>query len=234
MTNSLFEKIILRQEDLFNEISDSINNKSPKIFTYFSFHCLNEFYENKKYAELVLNDMTFYAADSGIYLLLKILGKKNIENFNGTDFNNSIVQLIVSRHKKFYFIGGNFNQTNLLEIIENLSGYQNGFFEDGQELDIIRKIHESQSDIIIIGMGVPKQEIYAKKIRDSGIDIPIICVGNFMEFYLGTVKRAPEIFRNSGLEWIFRLFTEPKRLWRRYIIVIPKFILRAIKLYLVK
>ena len=56
--------------------------------------------------------------------------------------------------------------------------------------------------------------------------------GNFFEFYLGTIKRIPKIYRNIGIEWIYRFFQEPKRLWKRYFIGIPLFIFGVIKLKL--
>jgi len=231
MINKIFYRIILRQDDLFGKIIRSIEEKSSQIYTYFSFHCMNEFYENKNYSLLLLNDINVYAADFGIYLLLKILGYKSIKKFNGSDFNKLIIHYMLLSNKKYYFIGGNFTSAELQKIKPNLSGYQNGFFKTEDESEILNNIEKSESDLVIIGMGIPKQEILAKKIKEYGAKVPILCVGNFMEFYLGTVKRAPKIIRGSGLEWIFRLLTEPKRLWKRYLIGIPKFIYRSYLIY---
>ena len=78
-------------------------------------------------------------------------------------------------------------------------------------------------------MGAPKQELFTYKLSKSTNTNVYLCVGNFFEFYLGTVKRIPKKFRNNGLEWFYRLFHEPKRLWKRYFIGIPLFIFRVIK-----
>jgi N-acetylglucosaminyldiphosphoundecaprenol N-acetyl-beta-D-mannosaminyltransferase len=79
-------------------------------------------------------------------------------------------------------------------------------------------------------MGVPLQEKIAFELSKRINGLQIICVGNFLEFYFGTIKRAPKFLHNSGFEWIFRLLTEPRRLWKRYLIGIPVFIARIILL----
>ncbi|MBK6915089.1 MAG: WecB/TagA/CpsF family glycosyltransferase [Ignavibacteriales bacterium] len=102
-------------------------------------------------------------------------------------------------------------------------------FLDTEFENVIEKIRTAKPDVIIIGMGVPKQEIVAEKLSRSINASLFLCVGNFFEFYFGTAKRIPVRFRNKGIEWIYRLFHEPKRLWKRYLIGIPLFILRVIR-----
>jgi exopolysaccharide biosynthesis WecB/TagA/CpsF family protein len=81
-------------------------------------------------------------------------------------------------------------------------------------------------------MGVPKQELFAEQLIRTSNERVIICVGNFLEFYFGTKKRAPYFLQKIGFEWMFRLLSEPKRLWRRYLLGIPLFIYRVIKIKL--
>ncbi|MCH7517195.1 MAG: WecB/TagA/CpsF family glycosyltransferase [Bacteroidetes bacterium] len=91
-------------------------------------------------------------------------------------------------------------------------------------------INSSSCKVIIIGMGVPRQELLAFNISKRAKVILIICVGNFLEFYFGTKKRIPKIFRNTGVEWLYRLISEPRRLWKRYLVGIPIFLFRILKL----
>jgi len=79
-------------------------------------------------------------------------------------------------------------------------------------------------------MGVPKQEIFAEKLSQSQNSKVIICVGNFFEFYFKLKKRAPVFVQNIGMEWLFRLFTEPSRLWKRYLIGIPVFFFKIFRI----
>ena len=112
----------------------------------------------------------------------------------------------------------------------NICGYQNGYFKN-EEFDVlIETINNSSPEVIIIGMGVPKQEILAAKISESIQNKVILCVGGFLEFYFGTKKRAPDVMRNFGFEWLHRLIKEPGRLWKRYFVGIPVFLYQIIKL----
>ena len=132
-----------------------------------------------------------------------------------------------------FIVGGNFTNDKI-QIFKNkglnFCGYQSGFFNLGAESGTIDEIKKAEPDVIIIGMGIPNQEIFASRLSEHLSNKKIICVGNFLEFYLGTVKRIPRFFRNFGIEWIFRLITEPKRLWRRYVFGIPQFIISIIML----
>lgn len=223
----VLNKLILFQEDLFQDIVESINKKSPQIYSYFSFHCFNRFYENDLYADLLKNNIKIYAADTGIYFLLKLLGYKSYKRFSGSDFNKLVIHFLISSGKKFFLIGGNFNSLELSKLGSNLSGYFSGYFESEKESSLVKGIKDSDCSIIIIGMGIPKQEILAAKLMKEGAGTPVLCVGNFMKYYLGTQNRAPLIIRECGMEWIYRMVTERGRLWRRYLIGIPKFLFRG-------
>lgn len=81
---------------------------------------------------------------------------------------------------------------------------------------IVEGINESGAHLVFIGLGFPKQEIFAHGHRDS-IKAIQICVGAAFDFHAGNIRRAPEWMQRSGLEWLYRLVHEPKRLWRRYL-----------------
>ena len=169
-----------------------------------------------------------------MYFASKLFGIKNIEKFNASDFNNHLCERFSGKGSRLFLIGGNFSES-LIEEVQlkkklNICGYKNGYFNSDEIPELIKKINNSGADIILIGMGVPKQELLAAELSEKvKVDI-IICVGNFFEFYFGTKKRAPALLRNSGFEWLFRLFTEPKRLWKRYLIGITLFLYRILKM----
>ena len=82
--------------------------------------------------------------------------------------------------------------------------------------------------MLLVALGTPYQEEWISENKDK-INIPIvIAIGSGLYFLSGTIKRAPKWMRNIGLEWFYRLFQEPKRLWRRYIIGIPIFVFNII------
>jgi N-acetylglucosaminyldiphosphoundecaprenol N-acetyl-beta-D-mannosaminyltransferase len=89
---------------------------------------------------------------------------------------------------------------------------------------IIQRINDSRTDIIWVGIGSPKQE-YWMAAHLGRLDVPVmIGVGAAFDFLAGVKKQAPRWIQRSGFEWLFRLITEPRRLWRRYLMVVPLFV----------
>lgn len=89
---------------------------------------------------------------------------------------------------------------------------------------IVEEINKSNSDIIWVGLGSPKQDLWMYEHRDR-INAPVmIGVGAAFDFLAGVKPQAPRWVRNCGFEWLFRLITEPKRLWRRYLVDYPLFV----------
>lgn len=81
-----------------------------------------------------------------------------------------------------------------------------------------RAIRHSGAEFVWVGLGAPKQERWMFEATDKLKDQILFGVGAAFDFHAGTVARAPEILRKSGLEWIYRLIRQPKRLWRRYLV----------------
>lgn len=93
-----------------------------------------------------------------------------------------------------------------------------------EEEDVISNINKSGADILWIGLGCPKQEIWMWRNRDR-LQVPVMLgVGQAFDLMAGVKNRAPGWMRAAGLEWAFRLVTEPRRTWRRYLINNPLFI----------
>ena len=99
-------------------------------------------------------------------------------------------------------------------------------FEKKQEENehIYRIINESGANVVLVGVGCPKQEkwIDAHKTKMQGVDI-WMALGATIDFEAGNIRRAPKIFQKLALEWLFRFFCDPKRLYRRYFVDDPKF-----------
>ena len=234
----IFNKILKNQESVINLVNKSLHQKSNICLTYFNQHCFNIYFSDKSYRNLIDSRFLCYLDGIGIYLALKLFGYKNVRKFNASDLNEIILSELINKRIKIFIIGGRFSENLIDEISKEngllICGYQIGYFNETKTGELIDNINASNAQVIIMGMGVPKREIIASKISNSVNVNLILCVGNFLEFYFGIKKRIPETFRNSGLEWTYRLLSEPGRLWKRYIIGIPLFILRIIKLYLLR
>ena len=89
--------------------------------------------------------------------------------------------------------------------------------------ETIQDIRRSGANIVFIGIGCPRQEVWAYEFREA-IGVPLLAVGAAFSFHAGQVAQAPAHFQKSGLEWLYRLAHEPRRLWRRYLILNPLYL----------
>jgi N-acetylglucosaminyldiphosphoundecaprenol N-acetyl-beta-D-mannosaminyltransferase len=97
--------------------------------------------------------------------------------------------------------------------------------EDEQVIDRIR---ETDPDLIFVGISTPKQERWMWEHRNAFPGVVMVGVGAAFDFHAGRVRQAPPWMQRNGLEWLFRLLSEPRRLWRRYLLETPQFIPRWI------
>ena len=119
--------------------------------------------------------------------------------------------------------------SRLLVVVEKypelkICGYRNGYFDLNNDLEVLQDIIYKKTELLIVGMGVPRQELWLAKNKDrlAGVKISI-AGGAILDFISENVSRAPKWMRKTGTEWVFRLLQEPARLFQRYAIGIPLF-----------
>jgi N-acetylglucosaminyldiphosphoundecaprenol N-acetyl-beta-D-mannosaminyltransferase len=93
-----------------------------------------------------------------------------------------------------------------------------------EEEDVQRRIRESDADIVFVGISTPKQEKWMHAHRPLFPGVTLIGVGAAFDFHAGRTKQAPPFMQRNGLEWLFRLAVEPARLWKRYLLITPRFL----------
>ncbi len=136
------------------------------------------------------------------------------------------------RHRHFFYGGGPGVARRLAESMKlrfpniDVAGVLEPPFAPLDELStpaVAQEINASRPDVVWVGMSSPKQDRWMARMRPL-LDAPVlIAVGAAFDFHTGTVKQAPLWMQRSGLEWLFRLAIEPRRLWRRYLIDNPWF-----------
>ena len=142
-----------------------------------------------------------------------------------TFFFERLYKLFGDDRSKIYLLGGSTEIINkAVDEIKNnysnlkIAGFYDGYFDLQLESDeIIAKINNSNADVLICGMGMPRTEIWIQENLEKLHVKCIFSVGGFFDFLAKEKKMAPKWFYNSGLEWIFRLIQEPRRLFERYI-----------------
>lgn len=94
----------------------------------------------------------------------------------------------------------------------------------GEEEDVRERIRSAATDVLFVGISTPKQEKWMARQKDALPGIVMVGVGAAFNFHAGQVKQAPSWMQKHGLEWLFRLSAEPQRLWKRYVLVTPRFL----------
>jgi N-acetylglucosaminyldiphosphoundecaprenol N-acetyl-beta-D-mannosaminyltransferase len=90
--------------------------------------------------------------------------------------------------------------------------------------DVVARIRTAQPHLVLVALGAPKQELFIHRARDDLRPAVALGIGAALDFLTGTVKRAPQWMSEAGMEWLYRLGQEPRRLWRRYLIDDPLFV----------
>ena len=205
-------------ESFLKTISNA-DHKKPVTICFINAHALNLCYRDADFLTNV-KDCDYILRDGiGMKILFKLLGRDPGLNLNGTDLIPQILNQFKSRNVSLFG-----TQQHYLDISSKkikAMGLQVVTSADGFQSDdvYIKRAEDNPADLIILAMGMPKQEHIAN-ILVQNISQPslIICGGAILDFMADKVKRAPQFFRQYGIEWVFRLIQEPRRLFKRYII----------------
>jgi N-acetylglucosaminyldiphosphoundecaprenol N-acetyl-beta-D-mannosaminyltransferase len=161
----------------------------------------------------------------------KFLGTPIQEKISGSDFFPDFYNYHQKNQAiKIFLLGAGDGVAHQAEIYINNKVGRNiivgtysppfGFEKDEKEcLHILKKIESSGATVVVVGLGAPKQEKWIYKYKDSLPQIKIfMALGATIDFEAGKVQRAPKWMSKTGFEWLFRLLSEPKRLWKRYLV----------------
>lgn len=185
----------------------------------------------------IYNNTEWVVCDSKILYFLTLLQKKRLpEAIPGSSFFTSYYEYHKNdKNCKIFLLGAadgiaqkameNINKKIGRNIIVGAHSPSFGFEKNENECkNIINIINQSEANVLVIGVGAPKQEkwIYKYKNEFTKIDL-FMCLGATIDFEAGTLKRAPIILQKLGLEWLYRFIKEPKRLFKRYFIDDMKF-----------
>jgi N-acetylglucosaminyldiphosphoundecaprenol N-acetyl-beta-D-mannosaminyltransferase len=97
--------------------------------------------------------------------------------------------------------------------------------QPSEDVEIAARIRDSGARLVLVGLGCPRQEIFAYAMRPL-LDMPLMAVGAAFDYHAGQLRKPPEWMQRRGLEWLWRLGLEPRRLWRRYVILNPAYLAR--------
>ncbi len=177
--------------------------------------------ENNELKEALLDADLVVADGIGVLYASKIhhLGLK--EKVSGIDLAEKIIHFLNNTKGSIFLLGAGkgIAETAAYKLAEKypnikVLGYQDGYFAEEDELKVIDKINELKPDVIFVGLGSPKQELWINKYKSILNCKVAMGVGGSIDVWAGHAKRAPKWVQNIGMEWFYRLIKEPTRIKR--------------------
>ena len=165
----------------------------------------------------------------GIVFGARFLGYKVPERVSGVDLFHELLSMSANKGYSVYLLGAEDNivaetAKRSLELFPALqiAGYHNGYFWDDEE-SVVNSIRQSGAQLLFVAITSPKKENFINRWRDHlGVTF-VMGVGGTFDVIAGKVKRAPKWMQSLGLEWLYRVIQEPRRMWKRYLLTNFKF-----------
>ena len=168
----------------------------------------------------------------------KLKGYKYAERICGPDLMLEICKISAQGNTSIYLLGGDHktlallsgNLQKLFQSLKIAGLYAPDKLPEKAVIDaaIVAKINSSGANIVFVGLGCPKQEYWCATYAPH-VNAILIGVGAAFDFHAGTKKRPPALIQKCGLEWLYRLLSEPQRLWKRYLVTNSLFLYYSAK-----
>jgi N-acetylglucosaminyldiphosphoundecaprenol N-acetyl-beta-D-mannosaminyltransferase len=226
-----------RPDELLRMVTGWVGTGSQRRVMYVNAHVLNQSQERPELREALQQADLVYCDGYGVRIAAKALELPTPHRMTGADWIWTLAALCEDTGRSIYLLGsepGIARQASqrLQDTFPDLriAGSHHGFFSIGSPHAerVVEDINAKQPDILLVGMGTPKQERWVQQYAES-IDVDVLwTVGALFDYVSGRVPRAPGWLADNGLEWIFRLGVEPQRMWRRYLLGNPVFLSRVL------
>jgi len=187
--------------------------------------------------ESVINADLINADGQGVVWASRVLGKPLKERVAGIDLMEELVRLASRNRYKVFFLGA--KEAIVKSVVDHYSklyspdiiaGYRNGYFKKEEEPGIARAIAESGANILFVAISSPTKENFLYQNRETLHKVNFIMgVGGSFDVVSGLVKRAPRWMQRAGLEWLYRVGQEPRRMFKRYMVGNARFIALVLK-----
>lgn len=192
-------------------------------------HSYNTALKDEEFADALQNGGALIPDGASIVLAFKWLRGEKIERIAGWDLFLFEMERLNKKGGTCFFLGSAPHTLDLIKIkakevysnikIASYSPPYKSEFTEQESQEMIGAVNIAQPDLLWIGMTAPKQEKWAyKHLNELKVNGHIGTIGAVFDFFAGTVERAPIWWQQHGVEWLYRLIKEPKRMWRRYLI----------------
>ncbi len=222
---------LISSNEALNKANNAIqNNTNFQIITINPEMIMNA-QKNQHFFDILSNSDLNIADGVGVKIALK-LKKINQNQIRGVDFSRELIKLASENNYRIAFLGAKEEviqkaKENFLKKYSNLNFVytRNGYFDN--ENEIIEEIKSANPQILLVGLGSPKQEEIILKLKSVLNGCTMVGVGGSFDVFSGIVKESPVIYRKLGLEWLYRTILQPER-FKRIFPVLPIFLIKCI------
>ncbi len=228
----------LTVEDLNAEVGRLANARGRGLVLNVNAHSLNLCWEDPGLRRFLNGADVVFCDGAGVMLAARILGGRIPVRITYADYAWQLAAFAASEGLSLFFLGSRPGVARVaaqrlkqrhpdLEIVGVCHGYFDRAAGSPENEAVVREINAAAPDILLVGLGMPLQERWLMRNRprlDAGV---ALAGGAVFDYVSGTLARGPSILTSHGFEWLARLLIEPRRLWRRYLIGNPLFLLRV-------
>jgi len=225
----------LAMQPAIDRVIEMLEGRRAKHACFVNPHYINESLRVPQYKKALEEAALVLADGFGTRLAGKILERPIRQNLCGTDLFPRLCDALSGTGKSLYLLGAAPGAAELVaewikqhypEVV--IKGWHHGYFSPEEEPEVLRHIASSGADLLIVAMGVPTQELWIHRNLDR-LNVKVAMgFGGLFDYYAGRIPRAPQWMREIGMEWVYRLMQEPRRMWRRYLIGNGLFLTRVI------
>lgn len=211
------------------------DNGSLRTLSYVNAHCLNLAIRDQTYFQTLKSFDIIYPDGVGAVWAGRWLTGKRLHKMTGADWIYPFCELAQEKGWRLYILGGKGEVA--FQAAENLRqkfpsikivGTRDGYFTEMQMDEVISEIVTLHPDILFVGLGVPKQEMWIKQWK-AALPVKVVwAVGALFDYAAGIEPRAPLWMREHALEWFWRMWVDPVGKWKRYLFGNPLFLTRVI------
>jgi len=224
----------LTAADALRRIEELLGDPAPSLCVFVNAHTVNVAARDPAFRDVLANASLVLNDGSGVGIAARLQGRAFPENLNGSDLMPRVLDLAAAHGWRTFLVGGRPGvAASAAEVMRRarptlvICGTRDGHFPDDESEAVAAEIDGARTDLLLVGMGNPKQELWlARWLSATGASVGF-GVGALFDFQAGRVRRAPAWMNRAGVEWAYRLAKEPRRLSRRYLLGNPAFLGRV-------
>jgi len=226
----------LTMQETIELVDKYIQEKRPLHLMGVNADKINLMQKDDRLKQIVNSCEVINADGNSVVWASKVLGEMLPERVAGIDLMQQLIEVAAQRKYKVFLLGAKEEVVQTLADIYRdkypdmeLCGVRNGYFSEEQWIDIKTELERCAPQIVFVGITSPKKEFLVDYLLEQGVNSVFMGVGGSFDVLSGNIPRAPLWMQKIGMEWLFRVINEPRRLFKRYFVGNWKFIISVYK-----